>query len=160
MRGRPISARRVQRWLGGQLDLASLLGLSADDRDLLAWQAYKRFEAGAIDEASRLFELLAMLSPKGADPTGKLGVGACRQARGDLAGAEAAYGEALAADPENPYALANRAEVRLLAGKREAALADLSVALGRLDQPKSPAALCTRVAQLWQIAQGGLNTPA
>ena len=67
---------------------------------MLLWQAHRRLLRGAIDEALALYHAALALWPDLADA--RLGVGACLQSRGDLAGAEAAYSEVLAVDPANP----------------------------------------------------------
>jgi tetratricopeptide (TPR) repeat protein len=149
---RRITRRRLGRWLNGRLDLAGLLGLSGDDRGELAWQAHRSLEAGRADEAERIYLLMESLWPD--HPDGLLGRGVCRQAQGDLAGAEAAYGWALAAEPGNPYALANRAEVYLLTDRPDAARADLKAALAALDRDGGPD-LRRRVERLRELAEGG-----
>lgn len=139
---RRFSARRVRRWLSGRTTLWRFLRLRDSDRERLLWEAYRRHRAGAFDEASRLYELAATLWPERVD--GAIGLSACRKALGDLAGAESACDRALAIDPAYPYALANRAELRLLRGADEAAAEDL----GALGRTKIPPELIARVARL------------
>ena len=85
-----------------------------------------RIAAGAYEEAERLYELLGLLWPD-SRTTARLGRGVCLQLRGELAEAERAYDDVLQAEPQNAYALADRAEVRLLTGRKDAARADLTV---------------------------------
>ncbi|HEV3162843.1 MAG TPA: tetratricopeptide repeat protein [Isosphaeraceae bacterium] len=143
---RRITRRRLDRWLRGKLDTTGLLGLSADDRAELAWQAHQRFEAGELDQAARIFGLLAHLAPPN-DVTGALGLAVCLQAQGSLDEAERGYESVLAADPENLFALTNRAEVRLLIGRLEEARADLAAASAILDRG-GPADLRPRIERL------------
>jgi tetratricopeptide (TPR) repeat protein len=124
--GRRVNGRRVRRWLRERDGLAPLLGLSSRDRDELLWQAHRRLVRGPVDEAEALYQAMLTLWPNLVDA--RLGVGACLQSRGDLVEAEAAYGEALAIEPANPLALADRAEVRLLLGRLAEAVADLDAA--------------------------------
>jgi tetratricopeptide (TPR) repeat protein len=121
--GRRVNGRRIRRWLRGRAGLATLLGLSSRDRAALLWQAHRRLERGTFDEALALYHAALALWPDLADA--RLGVGACLQSRGDLAGAEEAYNEVLASDPSNPFALADRAEIRLILGRVDEAVADL-----------------------------------
>jgi Flp pilus assembly protein TadD len=147
-RGR-ITSSRLERWLRGQADLAAVLALPADDRDELAWQAHRRLATGALAEAERIFDLLALLRP--AEPSARLGQGICRQARGALEEARRAYDAVLEAEPEDPYALANRAEVLLLLRRGAAARADLDAARDRLGGPPD---LLRRVERLRALAEG------
>ncbi|MBX6313906.1 MAG: hypothetical protein IRY99_13465 [Isosphaeraceae bacterium] len=149
---RRLSRRRLGRWLRGELDQASLLGLGVEARADLLWQAYRRLEAGQVAQAERLYQLIDTLWP--GDASARLGLGACRQALGDLAGAEAAYGLALTDRPDDAYALANRAEVRLLTSRPEAARADLEAARAWLARADGPADLRERVEALWALADG------
>jgi tetratricopeptide (TPR) repeat protein len=145
---RRMTRRRLERWLRGEADLATLLALSADDLDELTWQAHRRLEAGAVAEAERIFDLLARLRP-GA-PSTWLAQGVCRQAQGALEEARRLYDIVLEAEPDNGHARANRAEVLLLLRRAAAARADLD-RLGRL---RGPAALRRRVEQLRALAEG------
>lgn len=124
--GSRVNGRRVRRWLRGRHGLATLLGLSSRDRTSLLWHAHRRLVRGSVDEALALYHATLALWPGLADA--RLGVGACLQSRGDLAGAEEAYAEVLATDPANPFALADRAEVRLILGRLAEAAVDLDAA--------------------------------
>ena len=147
---RPFSNRRIKRWMQGKLTLGAVLRLKTSDRDDLALQAYRRVEAADFDAARRLFELLGRLWPD-AETSARLGLGVCAQRQGNLTEAEAAYGDVLAVEPENIYALANRAEVRLLNDRKEAAQADLTAALTALGKGRSPASLRRRVEALQSL---------
>ena len=145
-----ISARVVARWLRGRLDLPGLLGLHPEALDDLAWQAHRRFQAGQFDEAGRIYDLMDLLDPR--DPRAPLGLGACRQSLGDLPGAERQYDRALTLAPDDPYALADRAEVRLLTGRPDDARPDLARALVSLDRDDGPPDLRQRVNRLRELA--------
>jgi tetratricopeptide (TPR) repeat protein len=147
---RRVTGRRVRRWLRDRAGLAILLGLRSHDRAVLLWQAHRRLTRGAVDEAEALYRALLALWPKLVDA--RLGVGACLQSRGDLAGAEAAYGEALAVEPNNPFALADRSEVRLLLGRTAEAIADLDAAASIPARVLRRHRLADRVEKLRSIA--------
>lgn len=147
---RSICRRRLNRWLDGQLDLAGLLGLSADDRALLLWEAHSRRQAGSVEQAQRIYELLAQLSGPN-DVAAVLGLAVCQQTLGMLAEAERGYDAVLASDPSNLFALANRAEVRLLTGRNEQARADIAAAREILDHD-GPADLRPRIERLHALA--------
>jgi tetratricopeptide (TPR) repeat protein len=153
MARRRLSPRRLARWLEGRSSLARLLDLNDSDRDDLAWYAGRLVTSGAYDEAMRLFELLGRLWPE-AEATMLLGHGGCLQLRGSLAEAERAYDAVLEAQPENAYALTNRAEVRLLTRRGAAARDDLAGALAALDRTTADPALRRRVLELREHARG------
>jgi Flp pilus assembly protein TadD len=150
-----LTRRRLGRWLRGRATLPDLLGLRDLDRDELAWRARRLIDAGAFADASRVFDLLARLWPEDiAEAT--LGRGVCAQLAGDLAGAERAYTTVLDAEPLNPYALANRAEVRLLAGRKDDARADLARAAEMLGRAPAADDVRRRVEQLRALAEAGV----
>jgi Flp pilus assembly protein TadD len=149
IRRRPFAGRRLDRWLRGETSLGRLLRLKDRDRDDLASQAYRRVEAEQFDAALRLFELLGRLWPE-SGTSARLGQGVCAQRLGDFTEAERAYDEVLGAEPRNPYARANRAEVRLLTGRREAARADLAA----IEAGETPKALRDRIAKLLELSSG------
>lgn len=151
IRRRRFSRRRVDRWLRGDLTLGDLYRLKSRDRDDLTLQAYRRLDAGEFAEAHRLFELLGQLWTDGAT-TAALGQGVCAQRQGDLASAEQAYDRVLDAEPKNLYALANRAEVKILTGRKGAASADLDTALASLADAKVDDALRARIEKLKSLA--------
>jgi Flp pilus assembly protein TadD len=153
MLGRRVSTRRLEKWLRRESDPAELLGLSKDTLEFLAWQAKGRLQSGSIDEAERIFGLLLTLQPS-VGTFATLGLGACRQARGDLDAAERAYTDVLAYDPGDVHALANRAEVRLLTDRPELACADLIAARAKLSQAAIPDDLRRRVERLDELAKG------
>jgi Flp pilus assembly protein TadD len=157
---RRFSARRVRRWLAGAMPLGDLLRLKDRDREHLSRQAYRRLEAEEFEAAERLFDLLSRLWPE-LEATARLGLGVCAQRRGNLADAELAYDQVIALEPDNVYALANRAEVRLLTNRRAEAQADLGGARAALGRQKFPEALRQRVSKLHEIAiDGGLEPAA
>jgi Flp pilus assembly protein TadD len=151
IRRRRFSRRRLDRWLRGDLALGALCRLKTRDCDDLTVQAYRRLDAGDFAGAQRLFELLGQLWP-GAATTATLGQGVCAQRQGDLASAEHAYDRVLDAEPKNLYALANRAEVKILTDRKEAASADLDSALASLADVKVDGALRVRIEKLKSLA--------
>jgi Flp pilus assembly protein TadD len=150
--GRRFSNRRIHRWLSGTSSLAKLLRLKERDRDDLMRQAYRQVEAEDFQAADRLFALLGQLWPE-SESTAQLGRGVCAQRLGDLAAAEQAYDDVLRIDPSNAYALANRAEVRLLTGRHAAAHDDLTAALAQLPNGESAQPLRLRIEKLQAQAQ-------
>ena len=112
---RPFRRKRLQKWLAGTLDLASMLGLGKDDRDDILYHAKQRFEAGDLDEAERLYRLANTLFPNEADP--KIGLGACEQTRGNFVLAMNHYRAA----GSHFIGTLNLAECLLLTGNRMAA---------------------------------------
>ena len=150
---RRIAPGRLRRWLRGDLDPAAMLGLHPEARDDLAWQAHRRLQDGRVEEAERIYRLMEALWPPGNSAT-RLGLAVCQQARGDLAAAERGYDQVLAEEPGNAYALANRAEVRLLTDRPEAARADLAEALALLDRGGAPPDLRRRLERLRELVGG------
>ena len=114
-------------------------------------QAYRRLEAGEFADARRLFKLLGRLWAD-AETSAMLGEGVCAQRQGDMAAAERAYDRVLDAEPKNLYALANRAEVRLLTGRKEPARADLGLAVTSLSDGRVDDALRLRIEKLKSLA--------
>jgi tetratricopeptide (TPR) repeat protein len=150
-----LASRRLARWLGGRSTLATLLGLGESDRADLLWYASRLARAKSPDDALRLYDLLGHLWP-GDDPSVLLGRGVCLQLRGALDEAERAYDTVLQAEPDNVYARANRAEVRLLQGRDQAARDDLTLGLAALARTTAPRALRNRVQTLHQVAARGV----
>jgi Flp pilus assembly protein TadD len=118
----------------------------------LYWFAERLLKAEDYDGALRVFDLLGFLWPE-AEATRLLGRGVCLQLRGDLDEAEHAYGCVLSTQPENVYALTNRAEVRLLIRQGDAARVDIERARAILDRDRGPAALDRRVQELREHAR-------
>ncbi len=120
---RPFRPRRIRAWLSGRWPSAKLLSLRDSDRDDALWQARRLLDSGAIDEASRLYDLARSLWPGSLSAI--LGSAASRQLSGRIDEAIALYGDALCIDPQDAYAFAGRAECQLLAGRSEEARDDL-----------------------------------
>ena len=108
------SRKRVDRWLDGEIDAGRMLGLSDGRLDDLLWHAH-RLHTDRPADAERLFDLARTLRP--ARVEGWLGVGVCRLALGDTAGAVAAFEAAMQRDEGNLYAIADLAEAELHAGR-------------------------------------------
>lgn len=139
--------RRLARWFRHQGSVAELLGLGPRDRDDLAWEARRLIASGRYAEADLLADLLATLWHD-AQAEAALIHGVCSQLQGALESAESMFDRALEAEPENPYALANRAEVRLLRGRKGDAEADLGRALGSARFPSIGVELTRRIERL------------
>ncbi len=151
MNRRGASRGRVRRWLRDRAGLAALLGLPARDREVLAWQAHRRLARGATGDAEPLYRAILALWPDSAEAA--TGLGACLQSRGDLAGAEACYSDAIALDPASPFALVDRAEVRLLLGRPLDAGRDLDLAAALPPRLLRRSGLVPRIADLKAIAR-------
>jgi Flp pilus assembly protein TadD len=122
------------------------------DRDDLIWQAERLVAIEAFDDAIRLFDLVSTLWPE-AGSIALLGRGACLQLRGSLDEAEQAYLRVLEIEPNNVYARANRAEIRLLRGDNQAARDDLTWARAAIDRRKAPTPIRRRVEALCRHAE-------
>lgn len=152
---RRVTWRRLRRWLrsGPTADPAEMLGLDVETREELAWHAHRLFEAGEPAQAERVYRLMSTLWP-GHASSQWLGIGACRQALGDLELAEEAYRNCLESEPTNVHALVNRAEVRLLGGRVDQAVADLAAARAKLERGDAGEGLRDRFERLTQLAAG------
>ncbi len=140
-----VGPRRLAKWLAGLASPADLLRLDRQAKSDLLHGARLRLDAGRADEAERIYRLIQSLWPGSTDAA--LGLGACRQLAGDLDGAVALYDQVLAETPDDPFARANRAECALLAGRPEAAHADLAT----VDLASAPKALRDRLNALKTI---------
>jgi tetratricopeptide (TPR) repeat protein len=145
---RHLGRRRVARHLGGTLSLAGLLRVHPDARDELLWEAARRLDAGAIDEARQLYALVTQLWID-AGPDALVGLAACAEHEGDAGSATATYDAVLAGDPGHLLALANRAGLHLRAGRLDAARADLDAAeAARKTARRVPEDVRSRLAEL------------
>jgi tetratricopeptide (TPR) repeat protein len=142
----------LRRWLRSNpaADPAKLLRLGTECRDDLAWRAHRLLGKGRVEDAERIYELMIALWPS-VRSKAILGLGACCQSRGDLAGALNQYGAVLALDPADAFALANRAEVHLLTRRPDCAIVDLGAA--RRAAAGVSVELEQRVERLWAIAE-------
>ncbi len=148
MFGQTIRMGRLRRWLRGKIGTADLLRLKRRDHERLAWQAHKHFRKGRFQDAERIFQLMATLWPLESAPL--LGLGASRQAQGAFDDAVGYYSRVVVAEPENVYALANRAEVRILQRRLREAKVDLLVAFALIQRLPTPRKLDERVRDLLQ----------
>jgi Flp pilus assembly protein TadD len=154
MPGRRISAGRLRRWLKSEppAEPATLFRLGAGAHGDLAWRAHRLFEKRRFVEAERIYELMVWLWPL-CRAEAMLGRGACKQQQGDLDGALGQYNAVLALEPENRFALANRAEIYLLTQRSGEAWADLEAAMRSSATPNEVDALAARIEQLRAIAE-------
>ncbi len=146
----PFRRERLDRWLAGSLDKAALMGLGDQDRDELMFEARRRFDAGAIDQAKRLYRLANALFPDEAAPW--IGLGACAQVTGDIPLAKGMYQFALDRRRGEPLAIANLAECALLNGDRLAARDTLALLTDEVRQTLPPE-LAARMQQLKRLAE-------
>jgi predicted TPR repeat methyltransferase len=97
------------------------------DPDALLQQGFARHQAGALDDAARLYQRVLALRPADGNALNLLGQMA--RARGDLREAVALTGRAVALHPGAPVYLAAHGAVLAEAGRLEDAVAALSAAL-------------------------------
>lgn len=113
--------------------------------DLANLRGFDYVSAGKLKEALSEFESAAGLAPSMAKFHNNLG--ACRAARGDLAGAGSALARAVKIKPDYAVAHANLAWVMLARGEIETSLSESSAALN-LDRALKPAVLAAGRAYL------------
>ncbi len=148
--GSRINSGRTRRWLRKRTGLGALVGLANRDRDRLLWQAHKQLRKNQLDNAAEIYRATLTFWP--GDIGARLGLAACAQLSGDLATAERDYDELLHDDPQNPHALANRAEVRILTGQRDRAREDLAALAGLPHRKLRHAGLVNRLEALQKLA--------
>jgi len=126
------------------------MGLGDQDRDELLFEARRRFDAGEIEQANRLYRFANALFPTEAAPW--IGLGACAQVTGDIPLAMGMYEFALDRRPGEPFAIANLAECSLLNGDRFSARDTLALLADEVRQTLSPE-LAARMQQLKLLAE-------
>ncbi|MBJ6765487.1 hypothetical protein JGU66_32440 [Myxococcaceae bacterium JPH2] len=105
---------RVRAVARGEVTLAQLQGITAEQARAVARVGCELSEAGRLEEARIVFQGLVATNPRDASAHAALGTVLQRMGRGD--DALAAYNAALRLRLEDPVALANRGELRLRSG--------------------------------------------
>ncbi|MBX7096085.1 MAG: tetratricopeptide repeat protein [Myxococcaceae bacterium] len=126
----------------GEKTWADLLGLTPQTIHAIARLGCDLADMGRLEEARTIFEGLTLANPK--DASAHAALGTVHQKLGRLDDAAACYRAALAVDPRHPVALANRGELRLMAGDAQGR-ADLEAAAKADPEGRSPAARRARV---------------
>lgn len=149
---------KLKKWVAGELTWAEVEGMSWEDAKAMAQVACDLAAAGRLEEARAIFEGMVEVNPKDAAAHSALGTVYQKLARPEAALTE--YGHALALDPENPVALANRGELRLKQGD-PGGCADLALAIasdpeGRTSAGRRASAIAKALA-LVAAEQGGLK---
>lgn len=132
---------RIQGFLKGELTLAELEGMTADQAAAIAETGCELAESGRLEEARVLFEGLVEMNPRDAGAHAALGTVYQKLAR--LPDALQSYSLAIGLDPLHPVALANRGELRLRSGDGEG-FRDLEGAVAA--DPRGRTAAGTRAA--------------
>lgn len=114
-RARAFDPRRLKQFVQGLITLGELQGISKDEQYRMAEAGHGLLRSGKLEDAERIFSGLVALDPH--DAYFHLALGAIEQRRGALETADAHYTRALACNPVSLPALANRGEIRILAGK-------------------------------------------
>lgn len=114
---------------GAKVDYAELARL-APGRGMPGWKlAYLCQDTGDLDGAIRYFGEQIRLWPK--DTAGCVGRGTCRAVKGDRAGAERDFAEALRRDPDSGFVYGERAALKYDWGEYRSALEDVYESVGR-----------------------------
>lgn len=120
-----------QDWIHGRASLGAAAGWTPDEMRLVAELGYALSEQGRQQEALEIFEGLAALAPATGYFQSALGALKLRAERLDEARLH--LDAALAADPNDWTALANRGEVLMLLGDEREAIKDLRAAVELAD---------------------------
>jgi len=140
-----MSRRLDDDWLRGRASLGAAASWTPEEIRIVAELGYGLAEQGRNDEAITIFEGLAALAP--ATAYFQSALGALKLRTGDLRSALIHLNAALNADPSDPSALANRGEVLMLLGQRDAAVSSLQGVL-RLSDGNATDSLSVRARAL------------
>ena len=110
----PTFAEQVKQLVRGDLTLAQLKGITAEDARIIARHACDLAAAGLLREARVLLEGMVALNPR--DAAAHAALGTVYEKQGLTAEAHLSYDLALRHDPRHPVALANRGILRLRTG--------------------------------------------
>lgn len=146
---------KLRAFIRGECTWAEVEGLTFERARGIAQLGCDLAAAGRLEEARVIFSGLFAMNPNDAGVAAALGTVLHKLGRFDEA--LAAYAEALAVDPKNPVALANRGELRLQSGDR-AGVEDL-VAAVRAD-PNASTAAVKRACRILKAALSRRSPPA
>ena len=105
---------KLRAWAREEITWAEVEGLTFERARSIARIGCDLAAAGRLEEARVIFSGLLAMNPKDSGAAAALGTVFHKLGRAD--DARKAYDEALAADPNNPVALGNRGELRLMTG--------------------------------------------
>lgn len=125
----------VAKWADGKATLKDVRGYTDEELYAVARAGHVFFNQGMLNEARAIFQGLFAVSPRDAYFARALAV--VEWAGGNPDGALGAFDVAIKLDPEHPAGYVGRAEVRIAAGQKREAQADLAKALS-LAKPKDP----------------------
>ena len=123
----PWDPRKLRQFMAGTINLGELEGINRDQQYDMATIGHQLLAQGKLTDAEQIFRGLTALNPS--DAYFQLALGAVHQRKEELVEAEAAYTRALALHPKNSPALANRGEIRILAGRLVDGAKDLNDAV-------------------------------
>lgn len=118
-------ARRdvLAKWADGKATLKEVRGYSDEELYAAARAGHVFFNQGLIAEARAIFQGLFAVAPR--DPYFARALGVVEWAAGNPDGALGAFDIAVKLDPDDPAGYVGRAEVRIAAGQKREAQADL-----------------------------------
>jgi type III secretion system low calcium response chaperone LcrH/SycD len=125
----------VARWAEGKATLKDVRGYTDEELYAVARTGHAFFSQGQIPQARAIFQGLFAISPRDAYFARALAV--VEYAGGNAEGALGAFDVAIKLDPNHPGGYVGRAEVRLAAGQKREAEADLRKA-AQLADDKDP----------------------
>lgn len=145
-------------WWRGRTSLGAASGWTPEEMRLVADLGYALAEQGRHEEATEIFAGLAALAP--ATAYFQSALGALKLRAGEMEEARAYLNTALALDPRDLAALANRGEVEMRLGNTGAAVRDLRAALqlAGSETPAPPSVLRAR-ALLTQLTGADPSGP-
>ncbi len=123
----PWDPKKLHQFMMGLITLGELEGISKDEQYEMAKAGHGYFQQAKLEDAKKVFTGLSALDPK--DAYFHMMLGAIAQRAGEMERAEGAYNRALELNPFSAPALANRGEIRLLAGNLIEGAQDLLAAI-------------------------------
>lgn len=143
----------VDRFLTQGATFKQLKGFTEDEMEAVYSVAYNLFQNGKLDDAEKVFRFLCFfdhLSQKY-----WLGLGACRKALKNFAGAIDCFGLAGMLDLKDPRPAVQAAECHIQLGNRDEALSALNAAIGFGGENAKFAALVDRAKMMLKVLEQG-----
>jgi type III secretion system low calcium response chaperone LcrH/SycD len=139
----------VNQFLTKGATFKQLKGFSEDEMEAVYTVAYNLFQNGKLDDAEKVFRFLCFfdhLSQKY-----WLGLGACRKALKNFAGAIDCFGLAGMLDLKDPRPALQAAECHIQLGKRDEAISALNAVVGYASENVKYAALVDRAKMMLKV---------
>ena len=111
------ATKKLEALTTGEITFAEIAGITFQRAQQIAQTGCDLAAAGQLEDARVIFEGLVTLNRK--DTAAHAALGTVYQRLGRIDDALASYGRALAGDPKNVVALANRGELRMKRGEVE-----------------------------------------